>query len=64
MHKTSIHYPHKEIRIQTPREDMYGSRTNRWSLPGAGCGLTDVDAGEEQARKVIVGYASRCGEDK
>jgi hypothetical protein len=26
--------------------------------------LTSVGAGEEQARKVIAGEASRCGEDK
>jgi hypothetical protein len=34
------------------------------SIAGAGCGLTDVGAGEEQARKVIAGEASMCGEDK
>jgi hypothetical protein len=34
------------------------------SIAGAGCGLTRVGAGEEQARKVIAGEASRCGEDK
>jgi hypothetical protein len=34
------------------------------SIVGAGCGLTGVGAGEEQARKVIAGEASRCGEDK
>jgi hypothetical protein len=39
--------------------------TNSWlSIVGAGCGLTRVGAGEEQARKVIDGEASRCGEDK
>jgi hypothetical protein len=27
-------------------------------------GLTGVAASEEQARKVIAGEASRCGEDK
>jgi hypothetical protein len=26
--------------------------------------LTGVGAGEEQARKVVAGEASRCGEDK
>jgi hypothetical protein len=26
--------------------------------------LTGVGAGEEQARKVVTGEASRCGEDK
>jgi hypothetical protein len=26
--------------------------------------LTGIGAGEEQARKVIAGEASRCGEDK
>jgi hypothetical protein len=26
--------------------------------------LTDVGAGEEQARKVVAGEASKCGEDK
>jgi hypothetical protein len=31
---------------------------------GAGYGLTGVGAGEEQARKVVAGEASRCGEDK
>jgi hypothetical protein len=30
----------------------------------ASCGLTGVGAGEEQARKVVAGEASRCGEDK
>jgi hypothetical protein len=34
------------------------------SIAGAGCGLTCVGVGEEQARKVIAGEASRCGEDK
>jgi hypothetical protein len=59
---------------------MCGSRTGGWSLPGvkvidnivwtdswlsiAGCGLTRVGAGEEQAQKVVAGEASRCGEDK
>jgi hypothetical protein len=39
--------------------------TDSWlSNAGAGCGLTGVGAGEEQARKVIAGVASRCGEDK
>jgi hypothetical protein len=39
--------------------------TNSWlSIAGAGCGLTGVGAGEEQARKVVAGEASRCGEDK
>jgi hypothetical protein len=39
--------------------------TDSWlSITGAGCGLTGVGAGEEQARKVIAGEASRCGEDK
>jgi hypothetical protein len=39
--------------------------TNSWlSIAGAGCGLTRVGAGEEQARKVVAGEASRCGEDK
>jgi hypothetical protein len=33
------------------------------SIAGAGCGLTGVGAGEE-ARKVVAGEASRCGEDK
>jgi hypothetical protein len=26
--------------------------------------MTGVGAGEEQARKVVAGEASRCGEDK
>jgi hypothetical protein len=39
--------------------------TDSWlSIAGEGCGLTSVGAGEEQARKVIAGEASRCGEDK
>jgi hypothetical protein len=39
--------------------------TDFWlSSAGAGCGLTRVGAGEEQARKVVAGEASRCGEDK
>jgi hypothetical protein len=39
--------------------------TDSWlSIAGAGCVLTHVGAGEEQARKVVAGEASRCGEDK
>jgi hypothetical protein len=39
--------------------------TDSWlSIVGAGCGLTGLSAGEEQARKVVAGDASRCGEDK
>jgi hypothetical protein len=39
--------------------------TDSWlNIAGAGCGLTGVGAGEEQARKVVAGEASRCGEDK
>jgi hypothetical protein len=39
--------------------------TDSWlSIAGAGCGMTGVGAGEEQARKVVAGEASRCGEDK
>jgi hypothetical protein len=39
--------------------------TNSWlSIAGAGCDLTGVGAGEEQARKVITDEASKCGEDK
>jgi hypothetical protein len=39
--------------------------TDSWlSIASAGCGLTVVGAGEEEARKVVVGEASRCGEDK
>jgi hypothetical protein len=39
--------------------------TNSWlSIAGAGCDLTGGCAGEEQARKVIAGEASRYGEDK
>jgi hypothetical protein len=39
--------------------------TDSWlSNAGAGCGLTCVGAGEEQARKVVAGEASRCGKDK
>jgi hypothetical protein len=40
-------------------------RTDSWlSIAGASCGLTGIGAGEEQARKVIAGVASRCEEDK
>jgi hypothetical protein len=39
--------------------------TDSWlSIAGAGCGLTRVSAGEEQARNVVAGEASRCREDK
>jgi hypothetical protein len=39
--------------------------TNSWlSIAGAGCGLTGFGADEEQARKVVDGEASWCGEDK
>jgi hypothetical protein len=39
--------------------------TDSWlSIAGAGCGLTGVGAGEEPARKVVDGEASRCGEEK
>jgi hypothetical protein len=39
--------------------------TDSWlSIAGAGCGLTSVGAGEEQVRTVVVGEASKCGEDK
>jgi hypothetical protein len=39
--------------------------TDSWlSIAGAGCGLTGVGAGEEQARKVVAGEASMYGEDK
>jgi hypothetical protein len=38
--------------------------TDSWlSIAGASCVLTVVGAGEEQARMVIAGEASRCGED-
>jgi hypothetical protein len=41
------------------------ARTDSWlSIAGAGCGLTGIGADEEQARKVVVGEASKCGEDK
>jgi hypothetical protein len=33
------------------------------SIACAGCGLTGVGADEKQARKVVAGEASRCGED-
>jgi hypothetical protein len=40
-------------------------QTDSWlSIGGVGCDLTGVGAGEEQARKVVAGEASRCGEDK
>jgi hypothetical protein len=39
--------------------------TDSWlSIAGAGCDLISVGAGEEQARKVVAGEASRCGKDK
>jgi hypothetical protein len=39
--------------------------TDSWlSIAGAGCNLTVVGAGEEQAQKVVAGEASRCGKDK
>jgi hypothetical protein len=39
--------------------------TDSWlSIAGAGYNLTGVGAGEEQARKVVAGEASRCAEDK
>jgi hypothetical protein len=34
------------------------------SIAGAGCGMTGVGAGEEQARKVVAGETSKCEEDK
>jgi hypothetical protein len=34
------------------------------NIAGAGCDLTGVGAGEEQARKVMAGEASMYGEDK
>jgi hypothetical protein len=39
--------------------------TDFWlSIAGAVCGMTGVGAGKEQARKVVAGETSRCGEDK
>jgi hypothetical protein len=39
--------------------------TDSWlSIAAAGCGLTGVGAGEEQAQKVVAGEDSRRGEDK
>jgi hypothetical protein len=39
--------------------------TDSWlRIAGARCDLTGVGAGEEQARKVVAGEASRYGEDK
>jgi hypothetical protein len=39
--------------------------TDSWlRIAGAGCGLTGVGEGEEQALKVVAGEASRCEEDK
>jgi hypothetical protein len=39
--------------------------TDSWlSIAGAGCGLTGVGAGEEQAQKVVTVEACRCGENK
>jgi hypothetical protein len=39
--------------------------TDSWlSIAGAGSGVTVVGAGEEQARKVVAGEASKCREDK
>jgi hypothetical protein len=40
------------------------AKNKRESIAGAGCGLTGIGAGEEQARKVFVGEACKCGEDK
>jgi hypothetical protein len=38
--------------------------TDSWlSIAGASCALTRVGAGEEQARKVVAGEASGCGEE-
>jgi hypothetical protein len=38
--------------------------TDSWlSIASTVCGLTGVGAGEEQARKVVAGEASKCGED-
>jgi hypothetical protein len=35
-------------------------RTDSWlSIAGAGCGLTGVGAGEEQAQKAVNGEATR-----
>jgi hypothetical protein len=34
------------------------------SIARAGCDLTGVGAGEEQARKAVASEASRFGEDK
>jgi hypothetical protein len=44
--------------------DNVVSTDSRTSNVGAGCGLTGVGAGEELARKVVAGEASRCGKDK
>jgi hypothetical protein len=39
--------------------------TDSWLCSaGAGCSLTGIGADEEQARKVVDGEASMCGEDK
>jgi hypothetical protein len=39
--------------------------TDSWlSIASVGCVLTRVGAGEGQARKVVAGEASMCGEDK
>jgi hypothetical protein len=39
--------------------------TDSWLIIArAGCNLIGVGAGEEQARKVVTGEASGCGEDK
>jgi hypothetical protein len=39
--------------------------TDSWlSIAGAGCVLTGVGLGEQQARKVMAGETSRYGEDK
>jgi hypothetical protein len=38
--------------------------TDSWlSITGVGCDFTGVGAGDEQARKVVAGEASMCGED-
>jgi hypothetical protein len=39
--------------------------TDSWlNIASVGCGLTSDGAGEEKVQKVVVGEASKCGEDK
>jgi hypothetical protein len=47
-------------------QDSRGARClpSHRSIAGVGYSLSGVGAGEEHARKIVVGEASRCGDDK